>query len=109
MDNEDNKMERALAEILGVRADIVDVLGLTIENDIGNDDCSYGYYVEFPKKSDIDTSILLTLEQVKYLGEKQNLIQKVNLLIQVWIHLVIKQNGKVNIITYLLLYPRSIL
>ena len=59
----ESKMEIALAEILGVSSDTIEILNLTIENNIGNDDCFYGYYVEFPKKSDIDTSTLSTLEQ----------------------------------------------
>lgn len=59
----ESKMEMALAEILGVSSDTIEMLNLTIENNIGNDDCFYGYYVEFPKKSDIDTSTLSTLEQ----------------------------------------------
>lgn len=58
------KMEKALAEILGINLDIVDMLGLTIEPDIGNDDCLYGYYVEFPKKESIDKYILSQIEQI---------------------------------------------
>ena len=36
----ESKMEMALAEILGVSSDTIEILNLTIENNIGNDDCS---------------------------------------------------------------------
>ena len=40
MDYYESKMEMALAEILGVSSDTIEILNLTIENNIGNDDCS---------------------------------------------------------------------
>lgn len=36
----ESKMEMALAETLGVSSDTIEILNLTIENNIGNDDCS---------------------------------------------------------------------
>lgn len=62
MDYIDSRIEDALAEILDVSSYTVDMLGLTIENNIGNDDFFYGYYVEFPKKSDIDENLLANME-----------------------------------------------
>lgn len=48
-----NKMERALAEILEVDVELIEELGVNIEENIGNNDFLYGYYVEFPKHEDI--------------------------------------------------------
>lgn len=62
MDFDDCKLEKALAEILGVNLDTIDILGLTIESNIGSDDFPYGYYVEFPEKSNIDENILANIE-----------------------------------------------
>ena len=36
----ESKMEMALAEILGASSDTIEILNLTIENNIGNDDYS---------------------------------------------------------------------
>lgn len=58
-----NKMENALAELLGISIDTIDMLGLTIEPDVGYDDFFYGYYVEFPTKESIDECILSQIEK----------------------------------------------
>ena len=62
MDIDNNKMEEALAEILGISLDTVDALNLTIEENIGHDDFLYGYYVEFPQKEDINKDVLSGIE-----------------------------------------------
>ena len=62
MDFYNNKMEEALAEILGVSLDTVDTLNITIEENIGHDDFLYGYYVEFPQREDIDKDLLSKIE-----------------------------------------------
>lgn len=77
----DSKMEEALAEILDISLDTVDMLNLTIENDIGHDDFFYGYYVEFPQKTNIGEDILSNIKpsdvdkipwgETKYYSESQ--------------------------------------
>lgn len=62
MDIDNNKMEEALAEILGISLDTVDALNLTIEENIGHDDFLYGYYVEFPQKENMDKDLLSEIE-----------------------------------------------
>lgn len=57
-----NKMEMALAEILGVDVELIEELGINIEENIGNDDFLYGYYAEFPKFEDIDENIKNTYD-----------------------------------------------
>ena len=63
MDYYENKMEMALAEILGVSSDTVEMLNLSIEPDIGNDDFFYGYFVEFPDKNNVNEEVLSNITQ----------------------------------------------
>lgn len=60
-----NKMEMALAEILGVDVELIEQLGINIEENIGNDDFLYGYYAEFPKFEDIDEDIKDTYDAIQ--------------------------------------------
>lgn len=57
-----NIMEKALAELLGISLDTIDIHCLTIEPEIGHDDFLYGYYVEYPKKELIDKGVLSQIE-----------------------------------------------
>ena len=59
----ESKMEMALAEILGVNFETVDMLNLSIEPNVGHDDFFYGYYVEFPNKNNINEDVLASREQ----------------------------------------------
>ncbi len=63
MDIINNTMEEALAEILRVDVDLINMLNLDIQMNIGNNDFLYGYYVEFPTKKSIDKNVLALIKQ----------------------------------------------
>ena len=63
MDIDNDKFKEALAEVLDISLDTIEKLNLTIEDILGEDEISYGFYVEYPKKCEIDENILSSIEQ----------------------------------------------